>query len=235
MGGGPDGNGRVGVLVVRYDTPLFAEVLTEALKADRGVRVLARPLTIDEAVDFCGSNHPDVIVIEATEAAPRSLRRLVGPIREACHGAPVVLVADEVTDERFLVAALEGGASGIVDGTGGVEEILRAVRSAAAGERLVDAERLAEAVEVAAATRERERTRAELLGLLSDREREVLVELARGLRNSEIAERLRISPRTVEKHVHHILSKLRVSSRLAAVALAAEPGDLVVQEMRGSA
>jgi DNA-binding NarL/FixJ family response regulator len=96
-------------------------------------------------------------------------------------------------------------------------------------------QRLANAVEGAARSRENERQRTELLGLLSDREREVLSHLVRGLRNSEIAQRLAISPRTVEKHVHHILGKLDVGSRLAAVALASELGELTHDLMRGTA
>jgi DNA-binding NarL/FixJ family response regulator len=109
------------------------------------------------------------------------------------------------------------------------------VRAAAAGQRIVDAQRLAIAVEGAARSREDERQRTERIGLLSDREREVLSLLVRGLRNSEIAESLTISPRTVEKHVHHILSKLQVRSRLAAVALASEMGELAYEPMRGTA
>jgi DNA-binding NarL/FixJ family response regulator len=122
-----------------------------------------------------------------------------------------------------------------VDASAGIHEVLNAVRAAAAGKRLVDPQRLMDAIEASARSREQERRRTELVGLLSDREREVLSELVRGLRNSEIAERLTISPRTVEKHVHHILTKLQVRSRLAAVALASEMGELTYEPMRGTA
>jgi DNA-binding NarL/FixJ family response regulator len=216
-----DRNGTVGVVVVRSDTPLFSEILCEALKAEPDVRLLSHPLRLDEAIDFCGGKRPDVILVEATHEPPGSLRSVVPPIKAAC-AAPVVLVADKKTDDVFLVAGVESGASGIVDSSGGIGEVLRAVRAAAAGERIVDSNRLAEAVERAAGLRERERNRTDRLGLLSDREREILAELSRGLRNSDIAERLMISPRTVEKHVHHILHKLAVSSRLGAVALASD-------------
>jgi DNA-binding NarL/FixJ family response regulator len=216
-----DSNGTVGVFVVRNDTPLFSEILCEVLKAEADIRLLSHPLRLDEAIDFCGGRRPDVILVEATHALPGSLRSVVPPIKAAC-AAPVVLVADKKTDDVFLVAGVESGASGIVDSSGGIGEVLRAVRAAAAGERIVDSNRLAEAVERAAGLRERERNRTDRLGLLSDREREILAELSRGLRNSDIAERLMISPRTVEKHVHHILHKLAVSSRLGAVALASD-------------
>jgi DNA-binding NarL/FixJ family response regulator len=214
-------NGTVGVIVVQNDAPLFSEILCEVLKAEADIRLLSNPLRLDEAIDFCGGRRPDVILVEATHTSPGSLRSVVPPIKAAC-AAPVVLVADKKTDDVFLVAGVESGASGIVDSSGGIGEVLRAVRAAAAGERIVDSNRLAEAVERAAGLRERERNRTDRLGLLSDREREILAELSRGLRNSDIAERLMISPRTVEKHVHHILHKLAVSSRLGAVALASD-------------
>ena len=229
-----DHNGTVGVIVVRNDTPLFSEILCEVLKAEADIRLLSHPLRLDEAIDFCGGRRPDVILVEATYAPPGALRSVVPPIKAAC-AAPVVLVADKKTDDVFLVAGVESGASGIVDSSGGIGEVLRAVRAAAAGERIVDPNRLAEAVERAASLRERERNRADRLGLLSDREREILAELARGLRNSDIAERLMISPRTVEKHVHHILAKLQVSSRLAAVARALETRESEYGAMRETA
>jgi len=227
-------NDAVGVVVVRNDTPLFSEVLCEALKSEGGVRLLSGPLQLDEAIDFCGTKRPDVILVEATQTAPRSLRGLIRPIVAACE-APVVLLADEKVDDAFLVAGVESGAFGVVDSSGGIGEIVRAVRAAAAGERLVDLNRLAEAVERGALRREREGKRTELLELLSDREREILAELSRGLRNSDIAERLTISPRTVEKHVHNILAKLEVSSRLAAVAFAREMGGSEYRAMQGTA
>jgi RNA polymerase sigma factor (sigma-70 family) len=237
MRGGTNGNGkaRIGVLVVRNETRLFADALAEALKRETELRLLSPPLTAEAALEFCRRHHPDVVVIEATELPAASLRSLVRPIRGACDAAPVVLVADERIDDAFFVAGLEAGASGILDASSRIQEVLKAVRAAAAGQRIVDTQRLASAVEGAARSREYERKRTELIGLLSDREREVLSLLVQGLRNSEIAELLGISPRTVEKHVHHILGKLEVGSRLAAAALALELGEVTHEVMRGTA
>jgi DNA-binding NarL/FixJ family response regulator len=233
--GGTNGKARIGVLVVRNQTRLFADVLAEALKRETELRLLSPPLTFEAALEFCRQHHPDVVVIEATELPAASLRPLVRPIRGACDAAPVLLVADETIDDEFFVAGLEAGASGILDASSRIQEVVKAVRAAAAGQRIVDTQRLANAVEGAARSRENERKRTERLGLLSDREREVLSFLVRGLRNSEIAERLTISPRTVEKHVHHILGKLEVNSRLAAAALALELGEVSHEVMRGTA
>jgi RNA polymerase sigma factor (sigma-70 family) len=234
MSGGNSGATAVDVLIVRNETPLFSDVLAQALSADRGMHLLAPPVDPQAALGACRRYHPDVVVIEATQTPTVGLGDLVRPIRGACDPAAILLVFDEVMDDELLVAGLEAGAAGIVDASAGMDDVVEAVAAAAEGERLVDSARLASAVETAARSREEERKRDELLGLLSDRENEVLECLCRGKSNTEIARELSISPRTVEKHVHHILEKLRVRSRLAAVALATELGDHTHPWMRGS-
>ena len=235
MGGGHTGSAAVGVLIVREATPLFGDVLAQALKADRGLRLVAPPVERRAAPRACRRYLPDVAVVEATQSPTTELKELVGPIRNACDEAAVVLVVDDVIDDEFLVAGLEAGAAGIVDASAGMGEVIDAVRAAAEGRRPVDMTRLASALETTAHVREKERRRQELLGLLSEREREVLGCLNRGMRNAEIARDLSISPRTVEKHVHNILKKLEVGSRLAAVALITEMRDPPQWKMRGHA
>lgn len=224
MSGGDNG-AAVDVLIVRNETPLFSDILAQALGADPRLHLLARPVGSRSAPSACRRYRPDVVVLEATQTPTAVLGALVRPIRGACDPAPVLLVVDEVMDDEFLVAGLEAGAAGIVDASAGMGDVVEAVRGAAEGERLVDSTRLASAVETAARAREEERKRNQLLGVLSDREHEVLECLRRGRSNTEIAGELSISPRTVEKHVHHILEKLSVGSRLAAVALVKDLGD----------
>ena len=223
---------RINVLVVRNDTTLFTDVLARALASEPSVHLLTRPLTVDEALEFCIRHHPDVVLLEATEASGGSLRRLVSSMTGACDGSPVVLLADELIDDAFLVAGVEGGAFGIVDGAAGIGEVFRAVRAAAAGHRLVDPDQFLSAVETTARARDDGLDLAERLRQLTDREQEVLACLTEGLMNAEIAGRLAISPRTVDKHVEHILRKLDARSRLHAVALAARVQDVTYGSMR---
>ena len=226
---------RINVLVVRTDTTLFTDVLARALASEPSVHLLSPPLTVEEALEFCVRHHPDVVLVEATETHGGSLRRLISSMTGACDGSPVVLLADELIDDAFLVAGVEGGAFGIVDGTAGIGEVFRAVRAAAAGRRLVDADRFLSAVETTARAREDGWELAERVRQLTDREQEVLACLTEGLRNAEIAARFAISPRTVDKHVEHILRKLDARSRLHAVALAARMEDATYGSMRGTA
>jgi DNA-binding NarL/FixJ family response regulator len=224
---------RIGLLIVRNATPLFTDVLSKALAPEPSVRLLSRPLTVDEALEFCLRKNPDVILVEVTESSDATVHGLVRSISRACHGSPIILLADELVDDAFLVAGIDAGASGIVDATAGIEEVLRVVRAAADGKTLVDPDRFLEAVEATAQSRWEARDWIERGRRLTDREREVLRCLTDGLRNAEIAARLSISSRTVDKHVQHILRKLDARSRLHAATLAARMEALTVEPTRG--
>jgi DNA-binding NarL/FixJ family response regulator len=228
LAGRTNGKSRIEIVIVRNETPLFTDILEKALRGEHSVRLLSGPLGREAVLEFCRHDQPDVVLIEATHEAPTTVRNSVSSIVGACGGAPAVLVADQDIDDQLYVAGVEAGAFAILDGSAGVREVVRAVRAAAARQRTIDPDRLTKAVQAVARSREVERHRLDRMALLTPREREVLGCLVEGLRNSEIAKRLDISHRTVEKHVHHILDKLAVSSRLGAVALAAD-----VVEIRG--
>jgi DNA-binding NarL/FixJ family response regulator len=225
----------VGVLVIRSESLLFSDALARAIDSEPSVHLLSRPVTLREALELCREQRPEVVLLEASEMSEGSVRGPVRSLARACDGAPVILLADAEVDDSFLVAGVEAGASGIVDGKARVDEVVRAVRSAAAGHHVVDVDRFITAVEVTARAREVKRDREARADQLTDRERDVLTCLARAMSNADIADLLSISPRTVDKHVQHILQKLGVKSRLAAVILASRMGDLTNSGMRGTA
>jgi DNA-binding NarL/FixJ family response regulator len=130
---------------------------------------------------------------------------------------------------------MEAGARGIVDGTARIEEVVGAVQAAAAGHRVVDQDRFVTAVEVTARARERKRDRAERTSQLTQRERDVMGFLGQAMSNADIADRLSISPRTVDKHVQHIIRKLGVKSRLGVAILASRMGESTEDDALGTA
>jgi DNA-binding NarL/FixJ family response regulator len=226
---------RVGVLVVRNDTLLFTDALAKAMDAEPSVRLISHPLTLDEALELCKQQRPEVVLLEASEMSDGSVRRLVRSLSVACDGAPVILLADTEVDDSFMVAGVEAGARGIVDGQARIGEVVGAVKAAAEGHRVVDPDRFLGAVEVIARAREVKRDRSERAERLTRRERDVLRCLATAMSNADIAGRLSISPRTVDKHVQHILRKLEVKSRLGAAILASRMEDLADGDMQGTA
>ena len=223
----------VRVVVVRNETPLFSDVLAQALKAIVGCACWPRPSNRRPPPRACRRYRPDVVVVEATQAPTAVLSDLVRPIRDAFEAAAVVLVVDQVIDDAFLVAGLEAGAAGIVDASAGMGEVVEAVRAAAEGSASSTRPGSLPPSRRRPAPGERAAARGPPRAPLGSRARGPRLPI-RGKRNSEIAEELSISPRTVEKHVHHILDKPEVGSRLAAVAFATEMGGPTHPEVRGT-
>jgi DNA-binding NarL/FixJ family response regulator len=138
----------------------------------------------------------------------------------------VIMTAHD--DDRLMVEAVEAGASGFLSKDLPADEILRATRSAADGEVLIDPVTLTRLLTQVAREREEQRDALALLNDLTDRERQILELLAQGKRNDDIARELFISPQTVQTHVRNILGKLRVHSKLEAVAFAVKHGAIQV-------
>jgi DNA-binding NarL/FixJ family response regulator len=102
------------------------------------------------------------------------------------------------------------------------EQLIAAVRLIAAGDALLAPARTRRLIETQ--VRPKPTVDSSLIGTLTDREREVLVLMARGLDNSQIAAELFISDATVRTHIGHVLSKLNSRSRVQAVVVAYESG-----------
>jgi DNA-binding NarL/FixJ family response regulator len=126
--------------------------------------------------------------------------------------------------DEYVLDALSAGASGILHKAAPPEDQLRAIRVVAAGDSLLAPSVTRRLIDEFAKRPQRAPVNAKKLDSLTDREREVLAEVARGLTNSEIAGRLHVSETTVKTHVAHLLDKLELRDRVQAVILAYEVG-----------
>jgi NarL family two-component system response regulator LiaR len=164
-----------------------------------------------EALRLCDEVQPDVVLMDLVmpemdgSTATRAIRQH--------HPQVQVIALTSFREEELVQGALEAGAIGYLLKNASADELADAIRAAHAG-RPTLAPEAAEAL-IHAATHP-----PALSQDLTPREREVLALMVEGLRNAEIAERLTVSPSTVKFHVSQILSKLGVSSRTEAVALA---------------
>jgi DNA-binding NarL/FixJ family response regulator len=132
----------------------------------------------------------------------------------ALQQAPAVLVLTNYDTDNQILTAIEAGACGYLLKDAPPERLVRAVRRAAAGENVLDAEIMERLVGQLRAPRVH----------LTPREADVLAQLATGATNQRIGEVLHLSPTTVKSHLAAIYGKLGVSSRTAAVSKARETG-----------
>jgi DNA-binding NarL/FixJ family response regulator len=182
-----------------------------------------------EAVRLAKEQRADVVLMDIRMPGTDGLAatRMISADASLAHVRVVILTTFEVDD--YVVQSLRAGASGFLGKGSEPEELLSAIRVVAAGEALLSplatkgliARFLAQG---GAADDGRDPARAERLEALTVREREVLVQVAGGLSNDEIAERLEVSPLTVKTHVNRAMSKLGARDRAQLVVIAYESG-----------
>jgi DNA-binding NarL/FixJ family response regulator len=177
-----------------------------------------------EAVDLARRLQPDVLITDV--ALPRLDGLAVArAITEARLAVRVLILTGRDTDEE-VVAAIGAGAAGYLCKDAPQTELVAAVHAVAAGGAVITPPVLARMVTRLAGTLlvDTGIAAAAKLSPLTGREREVLVHVARGRSNSEIAAILGVSETTVKTHVGHVLTKLRLRDRTQAVVLAYETG-----------
>lgn len=210
------------------DHRLLTDTLTTVIENDATLRMLTPPVhSSAEAVDLVRDRRPDVVLMDIEFRGSMSGIEATRQIKALSPSTKVVIMTAHQGD-RLLVEAVEAGASGFLRKTEGVDEVLSAVKAAAAGEMLVDRIELARLLPQVARERKVQRDAEVLLGQVTEREHEILQLLGEGLRNEEIAARLFISPQTVQTHVRNILTKLGVHSKLEAVVFALRHGAVTV-------
>ena len=136
-----------------------------------------------------------------------------------------VLILTTFDLDEYVVGALRAGASGFLAKDVPAEDLVAAIRTVAAGEAVVAPRILRRLLDrFAAALPDPDASPPVGLEMLTDREREVLMHIARGQSNAEIAAALSVSETTVKTHVGHVLTKLGLRDRVQAVVLAYETG-----------
>jgi DNA-binding NarL/FixJ family response regulator len=210
------------------DHRLLTDTLTTVIENDPSLRKLIPPVhSSEEAVELAGERRPDVVLMDIEFRGSMSGIEATRQIKLRSPATNVVIMTAHPS-ERLLVEAVEAGASGFLRKTEGVDEVLAAVKAAAAGEILIDRMELARLLPQVAREREVQRDADVLLGHLTERELQILQLLGEGLRNDDIATRLFTSPQTVQTHIRNILTKLGVHSKLEAVVFGLRHGAVSV-------
>ena len=207
-------------VVVADDHPVFRRGLIGVLTEGPDVEVVGEAADGEEVVVVCAEAAPDVVLMDlhmTGTGGVEATRRLTEQQPDVA-----VLVLSMLDDDESVHAALQAGARGyLVKGADG-EHILGAVRAVAAGEAVFGTAVAGRVLDLLTARRRSARTGP--FPMLTDREEEVLVLIANGASNRDIARQLVLSDKTVRNHITNIFAKLGVADRAQAIVRARDAG-----------
>jgi NarL family two-component system response regulator LiaR len=195
------------------DHAVLREGLRSFLELQEGIDIVGDAADGAEAVELAERLRPDVVLMDLVMPnldgveAMRELNRRV-------PGTRVIILTSYIDDDRLL-PAIRAGAAGYLLKNAEPQELARAIRTAAAGEALIDPSVAARLVERLAQDEQRDDYES-----LTAREREVLELIGRGYSNKRIALDLGIAEKTVKTHVSNVLGKLGVADRTQAALYA---------------
>ncbi|HEV2255118.1 MAG TPA: response regulator transcription factor [Streptosporangiaceae bacterium] len=212
------------VLVVD-DQALLRTAFSSLIDAEDDLEVVGEAADGREAVGIAARLRPDVVVMDVRMPVMDGIEATRQITAGQGADVPRVLILTTFDLDEYVFEALRAGASGFALKSRPLEELLSAIRTVAAGEALL-APSVTRRLIAHFAHRAPAPTRAAVAGLaeLTEREREVLALIARGLSNAELAGTLRVSLPTAKTHVSRILTKLGARDRTQLVILAYESG-----------
>ncbi len=211
-------------LLIVDDQPLIRAAIVSLIDDADDIEVVGEAADGADALALAASLAPDVVLMDIRMPRMDGIAATTAIGADPALAAVHVLILTTFEEDENLFAALRAGAGGFIGKAAEPEQILQAIRAVHAGESLLSPratrtliERYLQAPAVAPAP---------VVEALTVRESEVLVLVARGRSNAEIADELFISPLTAKTHVNRIMSKLGARDRAQLVVFAYESGYL---------
>ena len=210
------------VLIVDDDVPTRIG-LRSILDAEQGLDVVGEAADGREACNLVDSLEPDVVLMDV-RMRPMDGISATRTITSDAHSLdrPRVIVLTTFDHDEYVFGALRAGASGFLLKRTPAEELVDAIRVVAEGEALLTPEATKRLVAEFANQNHAPAEARDAMDWLTPREREVLVLIAHGLTNGEIASSLNVSLETIKTHVKRVFTKIGVHDRAQAVIAAYE-------------
>jgi DNA-binding NarL/FixJ family response regulator len=210
----PAKEGELIRIVIADDHPIFRDGLRKLLMLEEDFRVVAEARDGKEVLEVLEEVQPDILLLDLKMPGLDGLTALQKLQNSRTKTKVIVLTASE--DKNQFVQAMKFGTCGIVLKQTATELLIKSIRKVHAGEIWLDSHTTAAVMRQfsspmdSAPLGSRDRDRSPL----SQREREIVVLVAQGFKNKEMAEKMFISEQTVKNHLHNIFDKLGVSDRL---------------------
>jgi DNA-binding NarL/FixJ family response regulator len=227
---------RIRVLIVD-DHPLFRQGVRWALEAEPDMAIVGEAANGEEALEMAAQLAPDVVLSDINIPGPDGVE-ITRSLKSALPQAYVVLMT-AYDDEEQLFDAVRVGAAAYFLKDLGPQELMDGIRLVYRGESLINENVLTKPTVASQLLRQfrdistSDREVEPLYIPLSQREIEVLEQIAQGNSNKEIARALKISDQTVKNHITSILRKLAVNDRTQAVVYAIRQGWIKMEELPG--
>lgn len=204
-------------ILIVDDHPLFRKGARALIGVQSDMEAIGEAADGDTAIELALAEQPDVVLMDLQMPGGSGIRatRAIVEVSPAIR----VLIVTMFEDDDSVFAALRAGARGYVLKGTDEEDLLRAIRSIALGEAI-----FSPAIASRVLTYFSRPAPAPLFPALTNREREILILIAQGKKNSAIARELFLSPKTIANHVSNIFAKLQVADRSEAIIRARDAG-----------
>lgn len=207
-------------LIICDDQALIRDSLEMLLNLEKDIDVLACAEDGDQAIKLAQIHQPDLMLMDLKMpgvngiTATREIRKQFPEIK--------ILILTTFGEDEWVFDAIRAGASGYILKDTPRAELLKAIRGTVSGQSFIDPAVAGKLM--AQFSNQQQQPASQITDKLTEREIEVLTQLAHGLTNTEIAKQLYLSEGTVRNHISAILTKLEVSDRTQAAILAIQHG-----------
>jgi len=215
-----NGNIRKWKLLIAEDHPIFRDGLAALVGSMQDIELAGQAETGEEAVRLADECRPDIILMDINMPGINGIeatRRIL-----ALHPETAILIITMFDDDHSVFAAMRAGARGYLLKEASQKEIVRAVAAVVEGEAIFSpaiARRMMYYFDTLT-----KKPSPVVFPELTEREREILDWIAKGLNNADIAKQLGIATKTMRNYVSNILSKLHAADRAHVIVMAREAG-----------